>query len=86
MSQRDKLLVKILLGTADANIPFDALCQLLCSLGFDQRVRGSHHIFSKDGIEEILNLQPKQGKAKAYQVKQVRELILKYQLGELDAD
>jgi predicted RNA binding protein YcfA (HicA-like mRNA interferase family) len=86
MSQRDKLLVKILLGSADANISFDQLCQLLCTLGFDERIRGSHHIFSKEGVEEILNLQPKQGKAKAYQVKQVRTIILKYQLGGQDDD
>jgi hypothetical protein len=82
MSQRDKLLIKILLGNSDANIPFDQLCQLLSSLGFAERIRGSHHIFSKAGIEEILNLQPQQGKAKAYQVKQVRTMILKYQMGE----
>ncbi|MBD2426049.1 type II toxin-antitoxin system HicA family toxin [Phormidium sp. FACHB-1136] len=81
MTQQDKLLAKILRGTSDANIPFDSLCQLLQTLGFDERIRGSHHIFSKDDIEEILNLQPKQGKAKAYQVKQVRNLILKYRLG-----
>jgi predicted RNA binding protein YcfA (HicA-like mRNA interferase family) len=86
MSQRDKLLVKILLGTADANIPFEPLCQLLRTLGFDERIRGSHHIFSQAGIEEILNLQPKQGKAKAYQVKQIRNVILKYQLGGQDED
>ena len=35
-----------------------------------------------DGVEEILNLQPKGAKAKPYQVKQVRNLILKYKLGE----
>jgi predicted RNA binding protein YcfA (HicA-like mRNA interferase family) len=62
------------------------LCQLLRNLGFEERIRGSHHIFSKAGIEEILNLQPKQGKAKAYQVKQVRDIILKYQLGGQDED
>ncbi|XWK86306.1 MAG: type II toxin-antitoxin system HicA family toxin [Phormidium sp.] len=86
MSQRDKLLAKILLGTSDANIPFTELCQLLINLGFEERIRGSHHIFSRDGVEEILNLQPKRGKAKAYQVKQVREVILKYQLGNQDED
>ena len=86
MSRRDKLLVKILLGTSDANIPFEPLCQLLVSLVFDERIQGSHHIFSKEGVEEILNLQPKQGKAKAYQVKQVRNMILKYQLGGQDED
>lgn len=84
MSQRDKLLIKILRGTSDANIPFDPLCQLLISLGFNERIRGSHHIFAKEGVEEILNLQSKQGQAKAYQVKQVRTIILKYQLGGQD--
>jgi hypothetical protein len=86
MSQRDKLLIKILSGTSDASIPFESLCQLLYNLGFDQRIRGSHHIFFKEGIEEILNLQLKQGKAKAYQVKQVRNLILNYKIGGQDED
>ena len=81
MSQQDKLLAKILSGASDTNISFEQLCQLLIRLGFDERIRGSHHIVTKEGIEEILNLQPKQGKAKAYQVKQVREMLLKYQLG-----
>lgn len=53
---------------------------------FAERIRGSHHIFTKEGAEDILNLQPKQGKAKAYQVKQVRNVILKYQLGGQDED
>ena len=82
MTQQGKLLLKILQGKSDANIPFEPLCQLLRSLGFEERIRGSHHIFSKDSVEEILNLQPKQGKAKAYQVKQVRDIVLKYKLGE----
>jgi hypothetical protein len=81
MSRKDKLLNKLLRGTSDANIRFADLCQLLKSLEFSERIRGSHHIFSKDGIEEILNLQPRDGgRAKPYQVKQVRDLILKYQL------
>jgi hypothetical protein len=81
VSQQDKFLAKILLGTSDANIPFAQLCQLLCSLGFDKRIRGSHHIFTKEGVEEILNPQPKGSQAKAYQVKQVRAVIFKYNLG-----
>lgn len=84
MSKQNKLLTKILLGNADANIPFEQLCQLLKNLGFDERIQGSHHIFTKEGIEDILNLQPKQGKAKPYQVKQIRNLILKYKLGKKD--
>jgi predicted RNA binding protein YcfA (HicA-like mRNA interferase family) len=86
VSKQDKLFSKILLGNSDANIPFDQLCQLLKKLGFDERIRGSHHIFTKEGVEEILNLQPKQGKAKAYQIKQIRNVILKYHLGGQDED
>ena len=84
MSKEAKLLSKIIMGKSDANIPFEQLCQLLKKLGFDERIRGSHHIFTQNRIEEILNLQPQQGKAKAYQVKQIRNLILKYKLEEND--
>lgn len=81
MSSREKLLEDVLRGASDANIQFTGLCQLLRSLGFRERIRGDHHIFVKDGIEEILNLQPKGGKAKPYQVKQVRKVIVQYRLG-----
>lgn len=56
MSQRDKLLAKILIGDSDGNIPFAPLCQLLESLGFELRIHGSRHIFTKEGIPDILNL------------------------------
>jgi HicA toxin of bacterial toxin-antitoxin, len=82
MSQRDKLLAKILIGDSDGNIPFAPLCQLLESFGFELRIRGSHHIFTKEGIPDILNLQPQDGKAKRYQVRQVRVVILQHHLGE----
>ena len=77
----DKILEKILRGTSDANIPFDGLRRMLIRLGFGERVHGSHHIFFKEGMAEILNLQPKGNKAKLYQIKQVRHVILKYRLG-----
>ncbi len=81
MSNPEKTLIRLLRGTSDANFSFAEVCQLLYHLQFAERVRGSHHIFSKEGVEEILNLQPKGGSAKPYQVKQVRKLILKYKLG-----
>lgn len=84
---RDKTLKRVLRGTSDANIPFRDLCSLLKRLGFAERIRGDHHIFTRDGVEEILNLQPRGSLAKAYQVKQVRNVILKYELaGSDDAD
>lgn len=82
MSKFEKLLQKVLSGTSDLNIGFDELCNLLSALGFAERIKGSHHIFTKDGVEEIINLQPVGGKAKAYQVKQVRTIILKYKLNQ----
>ncbi len=81
MTQRDKILHRILSGASDANIGFDELCGLLRALGFTERIRGSHFIYTKDGIEDILNIQSKGGKAKPYQVKQVREAVLRYKLG-----
>lgn len=82
MSRFEKALLKILRGTSDRNIPFEDLCWLLRRLHFEERIRGSHHIFTRPDVGEILNVQPKQGKAKAYQVKQVRDIILKYRLGD----
>ncbi len=81
MGHRDKLVRAILCGKQDKNIRFDELCSLLEYLGFSCRVRGDHFIFTKDDIDEIINLQPKNGLAKPYQVKQVRELLVRYQLG-----
>ena len=86
MPRRSKVLDQILRGTSDANISFAGLCQVLQDLGFEERIRGSHHIFTKDGVEEILNVQAKQAKAKPYQVKQVRGVILKYKLGGEEDD
>ncbi len=81
MAARKKLMEKILRGTSDAAIPFGSLCSLLRELGFDERVKGSHHIFTMAGVAEILNLQPKASKAKIYQVRQVRDVLVRYGLG-----
>lgn len=80
VSKITKTLDRVLRGTSDANIGFNDLCSLLKHLGFAERIRGSHHIFTRDGVVEILNLQPKAGKAKAYQVRQVRAVIVAYAL------
>jgi len=77
----EKTLRRVLSGAVDAAIRFDDLCQLLESLGFEQRVRGSHHLFRKSGVEERINLQRAGANAKPYQVKQVRFVILKAKLG-----
>lgn len=80
MAKYEALLAKILSGTADAAIGFNELRRLLERLGFEERIRGGHHVFTKAGVEEILNLQPKGRNAKPYQVKQVRTVIVKYRL------
>ncbi len=79
-----KTLRRLLSGTSDAAIRFDDLCTLLQSLGFDKRVKGSHHLFRKAGVEERINPQREGNNAKPYQAKQVRAVILKHKLGEVE--
>jgi hypothetical protein len=81
VSKYGKLLFQILRGVADANVTFDDLCTLLKRIGFEERVRGSHHLFRKPGVMEKINLQRDGSKAKVYQVRQVRAVLLKYKLG-----
>jgi len=79
----NKTLDRVLTGLGDKNIRFQELRNLLRDFGFSERIKGDHHIFYREGIEEIINLQPlKGGKAKPYQIKQVRIIILKYKLHE----
>ena len=80
MTKKEKLIQQILSGRADGNINFNDLLKLLAQLGFSCRVKGDHHIFTRDGVDEIINLQPKGHRAKPYQVRQVREIIIKYKL------
>jgi hypothetical protein len=82
MAGYDKTLQQLLDGRSDANVRFEDLRGLLLALGFVERTRGSHHVFRKRGIEEQINLQRDGGKAKPYQVKQVRSVILRYNLRE----
>jgi predicted RNA binding protein YcfA (HicA-like mRNA interferase family) len=86
MGKYQKLKQRILAGSRDANVGFAPLCQLLVRLGFKERVKGDHHIFSREDVEEIINLQPNGSKAKVYQVKQVRRILVRYKLGESDVD
>ena len=86
MGKYSKLRQTILSGTSDANIEFLAMCQLLRRLGFEERVRGGHRIFTRANIVEILNIQAKGASAKPYQVKQVRAILVKCRLGETDVD
>jgi len=81
MATLDKILQKVLRGTSDRSIRFDDLHRLLTALLFVERIKGSHHIFHRDGVEEIINLQSwERGLGKPYQVRQVRGIITKYGL------
>ncbi len=82
MGKWEKILFDVLRGTADANISFNDLCSLLERLGFERRIRGSHNMFRRLGIAEKINLQKDGNKAKPYQVRQVRDVIVKYRLGD----
>lgn len=82
LARHDRTLDQVIGGKSDANIRFEDLRTLLLALGFAERTRGSHHVFSKSGVEEQINLQREGAKAKPYQVKQVRSVILRYNLEE----
>ena len=80
MGKREKFLERLLLGQSDANTNFDDLCALLRELGFEERIKGSHHIFRLESVHERINLQSDDKQAKIYQVRQVRDIILRYGL------
>lgn len=84
MNRHEKLRRQILQGASDANINFVALCRMLLHFGFEERISGSHHIFRKAGVTEKVNLQQDGANAKVYQVRQVRSVLLGYQLGVQD--
>jgi hypothetical protein len=80
MSRAEKLFDKLIAERNDANFPFDDLCMLLNKVGYNARkTKGSHIIFQRGS--SFLNLQPSTGgKAKAYQVRQVRQELQKLNL------
>ena len=80
MATVHKIMQSILSGSQDRNIKFIDLQKILYALGFEYRIRGDHFIYWKNGIEEIINIQPDGNKAKAYQVKQIRNIIVKYRM------
>ncbi len=79
-----KLMQRLLGGRSDANIRFNGLRKLLLSLGFEERTQGSHHIYVKKGVEDMINLQREGNKAKPYQVRQVRRVLVRYGLGDIE--
>lgn len=76
----EKIYFTIMSGLRDKNIKFSELQKLLEALGFQCRIKGDHFIYYKEGIEEIINIQPDGNRAKTYQVKQVRNIILRYKM------
>jgi virulence-associated protein VapD len=81
MSQFEKLFAALMCGTKDKGFLFSDLQAILARLGFQCRIKGDHYIYTRDGIDEIINIQPVGNKAKPYQVKQVRNIVLKYHFG-----
>jgi hypothetical protein len=82
MAKRTKFLKRLMSGESGADIAFDDSCALLRQIGFQVRIHGDHHIFTKAGLVEIINIQPVNTKAKPYQVKQLRNLLRAYRLDE----
>ncbi len=76
---KQKLLKKILAGSQ--NVRFDEMIMLAEAFGFRlSRVSGSHHIFIRPGVRELVNLQNVKGQAKPYQVRQFLRIVERYNL------
>ncbi|QNM05410.1 type II toxin-antitoxin system HicA family toxin [Qiania dongpingensis] len=80
MATLEKLIHSIMSGVQDKNIKFADLQKILDIMGFQCRAKGDHFIYWKEGVDEIINIQPDGNKAKPYQIKQIRNIILKYQM------
>lgn len=75
MSKSEKVRRKIIENESDANVSFEDLRNFLLSLGFEERVKGSHYSYRKSGIPEKPNIQRDGSKAKSYQVRQVKVMV-----------
>jgi predicted RNA binding protein YcfA (HicA-like mRNA interferase family) len=84
MGKYEKFRAKLLSGLSDQNIAFTERITYLRALGFAMRISGSHHIFRRADVEERLNLQRDGKLAKAYQIRQVRNIILKHRIGAIN--
>jgi predicted RNA binding protein YcfA (HicA-like mRNA interferase family) len=63
MSKAEKLATKVLSGKSDKNFAFADLCYILERAGFQSRSgKGSHRIYYKEGVVEIVNVQPRNEK------------------------
>ena len=82
MGRHEQLLARICEGRAVKNIAFADVCALLRRLGFAERQRGSHHIFTRSGIVERINLQSSDADAKPYQIRQIRAIVLRHRLSQ----
>ncbi len=58
----------------------------MLALGFDERIRGSHHIYEIPDLLEVVTLQPRGRDAKPYQVRQLRDLFIQHELSKLLED
>jgi len=76
----ERTIEKLLRGESDASIRFEELSHLLKAKGFRMRISGSHHIFTRPGVLERINIQREGSKAKPYQVRQVRKILAQYKL------
>jgi hypothetical protein len=78
---RPSRLLKRLLRGDVRNVEFGDLVELVLALGFREvGGRGSHRVFARDGVTELVNLQQDKGQAKPYQVRQIVTLVRRYDL------
>jgi hypothetical protein len=72
MSKGEKTFEKVMSGRSDENISYDELCSILTKLGFDHRQQGTSHRIYQLGAAFANVQEGSAGKAKGYQVRQIR--------------
>jgi len=77
--KKRKLLQKLLSGSKNIRFSDAVLGAEMFGFRLD-RIKGSHHIFVHPEVPELVNLQNVKGKAKAYQVRQLLEIVERYNL------
>ena len=75
-----RLLRRLTQGSVQ-NVAFSDMVSMVQGFGFTlTRTSGSHHIFTKDDVPELVNIQNVDGQAKPYQIRQFLRLVEKYDL------
>ena len=81
----DKRQLLLRISNNPNNVDFKDFIRIIDAFGFIlKRSHGSHFIYKKPGVSQLINVQNVNGKAKSYQVRQFLDILELYNLPFLD--